>query len=93
MVSSKTIYNLKFIVFYCCFVLLFSFIVFYCCFLLLFIIIVFYCYFPFFSGGEAGATGIIAEPPCRLECKQLTTKDYVDLLWTTLAEFPGKFKM
>lgn len=27
---------------------------------------------------------------CQLGCKMLTEKDYVDLLWTTLAEFPGK---
>lgn len=26
---------------------------------------------------------------CFAGCKQLTTKDYIDLLWTTLAEFPG----
>lgn len=25
------------------------------------------------------------------ECKQLATTDYMDLLWTTLAEFPGIF--
>ncbi|MEQ2172027.1 hypothetical protein GOODEAATRI_016731 [Goodea atripinnis] len=29
------------------------------------------------------------EPRCRLECKYLTSADYKDLLWTTLAEFPG----
>jgi len=29
------------------------------------------------------------EPACRLDCKALTTKDYTDLLWTTVAEFPG----
>lgn len=26
---------------------------------------------------------------CAAECKQLATTDYIDLLWTTLAEFPG----
>ena len=26
---------------------------------------------------------------CNLQCRTLTTKDYTDLLWTTLAEFPG----
>nr|CAD7413007.1 unnamed protein product [Timema poppensis] len=26
---------------------------------------------------------------CTAECKTLTTQDYIDLLWTTLAEFPG----
>jgi len=29
------------------------------------------------------------EPRCRLDCKSLSTKDYTDLLWTTVAEFPG----
>uniref|UniRef100_A0AAZ3R229 Major facilitator superfamily (MFS) profile domain-containing protein n=1 Tax=Oncorhynchus tshawytscha TaxID=74940 RepID=A0AAZ3R229_ONCTS len=31
------------------------------------------------------------EPKCNLECKYLTLDDYKDLLWTTLAEFPGLF--
>lgn len=26
---------------------------------------------------------------CAADCKQLQTTDYMDLLWTTLAEFPG----
>uniref|UniRef100_A0A671XJM1 Synaptic vesicle 2-related protein-like n=1 Tax=Sparus aurata TaxID=8175 RepID=A0A671XJM1_SPAAU len=29
------------------------------------------------------------EQNCSLECKYLTSADYKDLLWTTLAEFPG----
>ncbi|XP_058632168.1 synaptic vesicle 2-related protein isoform X3 [Onychostoma macrolepis] len=29
------------------------------------------------------------EPRCSLECSYLAFNDYVDLLWTTLAEFPG----
>ncbi|XP_050305752.1 synaptic vesicle 2-related protein [Anthonomus grandis grandis] len=28
---------------------------------------------------------------CAADCRQLQTADYVDLLWTTLAEFPGIF--
>lgn len=28
---------------------------------------------------------------CAADCKQLQTKDYMDLLWTTLAEFPGLY--
>ncbi|KAF7283998.1 synaptic vesicle 2-related protein [Rhynchophorus ferrugineus] len=28
---------------------------------------------------------------CAADCKQLQTTDYIDLLWTTLAEFPGIF--
>ena len=31
------------------------------------------------------------EHSCRLDCKSLSTEDYVDLLWTTIAEFPGKY--
>jgi len=34
-------------------------------------------------------TQSIMEPHCRLDCKSLSTKDYTDLLWTTVAEFPG----
>ena len=30
---------------------------------------------------------------CRIQCTSLDTKDYIDLLWTTLAEFPGKKKL
>lgn len=26
---------------------------------------------------------------CTADCRQLNTQDYMDLLWTTLAEFPG----
>ncbi|XP_063744912.1 synaptic vesicle 2-related protein-like isoform X3 [Eleginops maclovinus] len=33
--------------------------------------------------------GAKIEPSCSLECKYLTSGDYKDLLWTTLAEFPG----
>ncbi|XP_059486763.1 synaptic vesicle 2-related protein [Neocloeon triangulifer] len=29
--------------------------------------------------------------PCASECKRLSASDYMDLLWTTLAEFPGIF--
>ncbi|XP_052834035.1 synaptic vesicle 2-related protein [Octopus bimaculoides] len=32
-----------------------------------------------------------AEPHCPLECKMLSKGDYIDLLWTTIAEFPGLF--
>uniref|UniRef100_UPI003AAAC3B1 synaptic vesicle 2-related protein-like isoform X1 n=1 Tax=Centroberyx gerrardi TaxID=166262 RepID=UPI003AAAC3B1 len=35
--------------------------------------------------------GAKIEPSCSLECKYLTSADYKDLLWTTLAEFPGLF--
>lgn len=34
--------------------------------------------------------GAKIEPGCSLECKLLTSDDYRDLLWTTLAEFPGE---
>lgn len=26
---------------------------------------------------------------CSADCRKLNTQDYMDLLWTTLAEFPG----
>ncbi|KAJ0057321.1 hypothetical protein NL108_002276 [Boleophthalmus pectinirostris] len=42
------------------------------------------------DGDSCGTTqGAKAEWKCRLECNYLTTEDYKDLLWTTLAEFPG----
>lgn len=28
---------------------------------------------------------------CAADCRELQTTDYMDLLWTTLAEFPGIF--
>ncbi|CAH1646641.1 unnamed protein product [Spodoptera littoralis] len=31
------------------------------------------------------------EEPCAADCRPLQTTDYMDLLWTTLAEFPGIF--
>ncbi|XP_013392843.1 synaptic vesicle 2-related protein isoform X2 [Lingula anatina] len=43
----------------------------------------------FESGETCHVSGKLDAPSCSLECKVLTTKDYVDLLWTTLAEFPG----
>ncbi|WAR02689.1 SVOP-like protein [Mya arenaria] len=32
-----------------------------------------------------------SDPSCYVHCKSLTRDDYVDLTWTTLAEFPGLF--
>nr|XP_020441379.1 synaptic vesicle 2-related protein-like isoform X2 [Monopterus albus] len=44
----------------------------------------------FQSGDSCGTTQQAKiEPSCSLECKYLTSDDYRDLLWTTLAEFPG----
>ncbi|XP_074547072.1 synaptic vesicle 2-related protein [Halichoeres trimaculatus] len=44
----------------------------------------------FQAGDSCGSTqGAKIEPSCSLECKFLTSADYKDLLWTTLAEFPG----
>ncbi|XP_049594164.1 synaptic vesicle 2-related protein [Syngnathus scovelli] len=44
----------------------------------------------FQSGDSCGVTqGAKNEAGCRLGCKLLTSEDYKDLLWTTLAEFPG----
>lgn len=28
---------------------------------------------------------------CMADCTNLNTQDYMDLLWTTFAEFPGKY--
>uniref|UniRef100_A0AAQ5X4X1 Major facilitator superfamily (MFS) profile domain-containing protein n=1 Tax=Amphiprion ocellaris TaxID=80972 RepID=A0AAQ5X4X1_AMPOC len=42
-----------------------------------------------FQAGDSSTQGAKIEPTCSLECKYLTSADYKDLLWTTLAEFPG----
>lgn len=44
-----------------------------------------------FQDGDACGTtqGAKNERACRMDCKFLTEEDYKDLLWTTLAEFPG----
>uniref|UniRef100_A0A8C1GXQ2 SV2 related protein b n=1 Tax=Cyprinus carpio TaxID=7962 RepID=A0A8C1GXQ2_CYPCA len=42
-----------------------------------------------FQSGSASTDNSNMEPQCNLECNYLTIHDYVDLLWTTLAEFPG----
>lgn len=34
-------------------------------------------------------SSVKVEEPCFVQCKGLTTSDYVDLTWTTFAEFPG----
>ena len=39
---------------------------------------------PLFSATDSGA---VKNPDCG--CQLLTFKDYTDMLWTTLAEFPG----
>lgn len=43
-----------------------------------------------FEGRLSPSVGEAIEPSCQLDCKMLTGSDYVDLLWTTLAEFPCK---
>ncbi|KAL1458080.1 hypothetical protein WDU94_008254 [Cyamophila willieti] len=43
---------------------------------------------------EASMSGVGMFKPvdtCTADCRQLNTQDYMDLLWTTLAEFPGIF--
>ncbi|XP_074642627.1 synaptic vesicle 2-related protein-like isoform X2 [Tubulanus polymorphus] len=40
--------------------------------------------------GGTGDSGKV-ELACLLDCKMLSTKDYTDLLWTSVAEFPGLF--
>ncbi len=42
------------------------------------------------SLGGAPGTSPVLDVACPLECHRLGRKDYVDLLWTTAAEFPGK---
>lgn len=37
-----------------------------------------------------GGQGTQDSSTCTAGCRPLTTEDYTDLLWTTLAEFPGK---
>ena len=41
-------------------------------------------------GGSAENHAV--EQACSATCKSLTNKDYTDLLWTTLSEFPGLSK-
>ncbi|XP_071946650.1 synaptic vesicle 2-related protein-like isoform X2 [Antedon mediterranea] len=43
----------------------------------------------FASGQECAASVSDVDLRCEAECTTLNTDDYVDLLWTTLAEFPG----
>lgn len=43
----------------------------------------------FCSPWTGGNPGQNVQPACGAACKTLSTKDYIDLLWTTLAEFPG----
>lgn len=38
---------------------------------------------------NAGTRNSSAQEDCAAGCRTLTTADYTDLLWTTLAEFPG----
>lgn len=42
------------------------------------------------SDGCHGSSKEVTEV-CYAECKGLTTSDYIDLTWTTFAEFPGLF--
>lgn len=39
---------------------------------------------------ELFETSIDHDGDCAADCRPLQTTDYMDLLWTTLAEFPGK---
>ena len=38
---------------------------------------------------HVGSQSNLPKAECSLECRMLTTADYWDLLWTTIAEFPG----
>ncbi|XP_054280439.1 synaptic vesicle 2-related protein [Macrosteles quadrilineatus] len=39
----------------------------------------------------SGSVEMKSVETCTADCRQLNTQDYMDLLWTTLAEFPGIF--
>jgi len=41
--------------------------------------------------GTDTAGAAVMVPDCRLECSVLTLDDYIDLLITTVSEFPGNF--
>lgn len=41
----------------------------------------------------SGSVEMKSVDTCTADCRQLNTQDYMDLLWTTLAEFPGKLSM
>lgn len=43
------------------------------------------------SSGNCYKSNIESTPSCSADCKSLNTQDYMDLLWTTFAEFPGIF--
>uniref|UniRef100_A0A8C4RB33 SV2 related protein n=1 Tax=Eptatretus burgeri TaxID=7764 RepID=A0A8C4RB33_EPTBU len=45
-----------------------------------------------FQSGDICERGVHSRPEieCSLQCQVLTRADYISLLWTTLAEFPGK---
>ena len=42
----------------------------------------------YFTGTVKSSTP--SDPSCYVHCKKLTRDDYIDLTWTTLAEFPGE---
>ena len=44
-------------------------------------------WYDLIAGGSAEKHAI--EETCSATCKTLSNKDYTDLLWTTLSEFPG----
>ena len=37
------------------------------------------------------SSGHVEEVTCRLDCRPLTSNNYLELLWTTAAEFPGNY--
>lgn len=41
------------------------------------------------KGNLCSLPGMDGAFTCTAECRPLVSKDYLDLLWTTLAEFPG----
>ena len=49
------------------------------------------CELLFLNFVTSGTTNEKKEIGCFVHCKSLTKADYVDLTWTTFAEFPGEF--
>lgn len=43
------------------------------------------------TGDLCSSPGTSSDYTCSADCRPFTTEDYTDLLWTTLAEFPGNF--
>lgn len=45
------------------------------------------------TNGGVGPNNTFVYESCTAGCRVLTSQDYTDLLWTTLAEFPGYYHL